>query len=93
MNKCEHGSFDADYCVSCLRALLAEARAEVEGLKAQVWGLQITLKAASSVAFLRGAEAMREAAAREAVRRPFVNCTPESIQRAIAALDIPEDKL
>jgi len=26
MNKCEHGSFDADYCVSCLRALLAEAR-------------------------------------------------------------------
>jgi len=29
MNKCEHGSFDADYCVSCLRALLAEARDEL----------------------------------------------------------------
>lgn len=33
-----------------------------------------------------------EAAAQEAVRRPFVNDTPTSIADAIRALPVPEDK-
>jgi hypothetical protein len=90
---CEYQRVAEEFGVALTSAVKErdEARAEAARWREEGEGLLRYACEASAAAYQRGAEAMREAAAREAVARPFVNDTPESIERAIRALPIPKD--